>query len=294
MRHQQIPLPESISLQINGKTINGIRHRVPGEEATVKALCLHGWLDNANSFLPMMRLLPDIDLVAIDMPGHGYSDHLDSTYTVPDSAYWAAAAIKAIGWEQCHLIGHSLGGIIAPLVAAGAPELIESLILIESSGALTSEADEFVDRLEKSLSDQLDENKYASRVYESKDDAIKARLRSARMEPASARLIIDRQLAEFEDGWRWRFDPKLRVSTAHRLTEAHVREVNQRLLCPVLTIIANDGFLTSRKESAARMELIKDHRCVQLDGHHHLHMDTPEPVAAAINQFLGTTPALGG
>ncbi len=294
MRNLKTPRPESISLSINGKTITGIRHRVADEDAPTKALCLHGWLDNANSFLPMMSLLPEIDLVAIDLPGHGFSDHLDSVYTVPDSAYWAAAVIKAIGWEQCHLIGHSLGGIIAPLVAVGAPEMVESLTLIESSGALTSEADEFVGRLQKSMQDQLEDGKYESRVYESKDDAVNTRLRSAKMALSSARLIIDRQLTEFEDGWRWRFDPKLRVSTAHRLTEAHVREVNQHIACPVLTIVAKDGFLTSREQTASRMELIKDHRSVLLAGHHHLHMDTPEPVAAAINQFLGTTPALGG
>lgn len=294
MRNIKVPRPEAITLHVNGKSINGIRHRVQDEDAPTKVLCLHGWLDNANSFLPMMSLLPDIDLVAIDLPGHGFSDHLDSTYSVPDSAYWAAAAIKAIGWEQCHIIGHSLGGIIAPLVAAGAPELVESLILIESSGALTSEANEFVDRLQKSMSDQLEQGKYKSRVYKTKDDAINARLRSAKMETNSARLIIDRQLAESKDGWRWRFDPKLRISTAHRLTEDHVREINKQIECPVLTIIAKDGFLTSREQTANRMDLIKDHRSVLLAGNHHLHMDTPEPVAAAINQFLKTTPAMGG
>lgn len=294
MQKIKVPRPESISLQVNGKSITGIRHRVPNEDAPTKVLCLHGWLDNANSFLPMMALLPEIDLVAIDLPGHGYSDHLDSSYTVPDSAYWVAAAIKAIGWEQCHIIGHSLGGIIAPLVAVGAPELVKSLILIESSGALTSEADEFVDRLQKSMQDQLEEGKYKSRMYKTKDEAVNTRLRAAKMETASARLIIDRQLAEFEDGWRWRFDPKLRVSTAHRLTEEHVREINKRIECPVLTIIATDGFLTSRDQTASRMDLMKDHRSVLLAGHHHVHMDTPEPVAAAVNQFLGTTPALGG
>lgn len=294
MQKKQYPKPEPISLAVAGKTIAGIRHRVKGAEAPTKVLCLHGWLDNANSFLPLMPLLPEIDLIAIDFPGHGFSDHLDSTYSVPDTAYWVAAAIQAIGWEQCHVMGHSLGGIVAPLVAVGAPEMVESLILIESSGALTSEADEFVDRLEKSMSEQLEENKYQSRVYKSKDDAINARLRSAKMETNSARLIIDRQLAEFEDGWRWRFDPKLRISTAHRLTEQHAQEVNKRILCPVLTIIATDGYLTSREKTAHRMELIKDHRSILLAGHHHVHMDTPDPVATAVNQFLGTTPALGG
>lgn len=294
MRHLRIPKPESVSLSVAGKTITGIRHRVPNEDVPVKALCLHGWLDNANSFVPLMPLLPNIDLVAIDLPGHGFSEHLDSTYTVPDSAYWAAATMKALEWEQCHLIGHSLGGIIAPLLAVGVPECVQSMVLIESSGALTSEADTFVKRLQRSLSDQLDNKKYASRTYKSKDDAIASRLRAAKMNTASAKLIIDRQLAQFEDGWRWRFDSKLRVSTAHRLTEAHVRDIHANIECPVLSVIAEDGFLTSRDDTEERMALIKNLKTVSLPGHHHVHMDTPEPVAAAINQFLGTTPALGG
>ncbi len=292
MRHI-IPRPESVSLTVQGKTIAGIRHTAR-HDAPVKLLCVHGWLDNANSFVPMMSLLPEVDLLAIDLPGHGFSDHLDSVYTIPDSAFWVAAAIKAVGWDKCHIAGHSLGGIIAPLVAVGVPECVESLILIESSGALTNEADEFVDCLKRSMSDQLDEEKYASKLYKSKDDAVEARLRSAKMALPSAKLIIDRQLAEYEDGWRWRFDPKLRISTAHRLTEAHVRAINNRIACPVLSIIAKDGYLTSRDDTDSRLSLISDHRSITLAGHHHLHMDTPDPVAAAINQFLGTTPALGG
>jgi len=168
MREIRVPRPETISLQVNGKTIAAIRHRVQGEESPTKLLCLHGWLDNANSFMPLMSLLPEIDLVAIDLPGHGFSDHLDSVYTVPDSAYWAAAVIKALGWERCHIAGHSLGGIIAPLVAVGIPQSIESLVLIESSGALTSEPDEFVQRLQNSMSDQLDEDKYQSPYVQQK------------------------------------------------------------------------------------------------------------------------------
>ncbi len=288
------PRPEAIKLQIGDITIAGIRHRKADSSDAPKMLCLHGWLDNANSFVPLMPFLPNIDLVAVDMPGHGYSSYLNSTYSVPDSAFWAAACIDALGWQQCHITGHSLGGIIAPLVAAAQPEKVQSLILIESSGALTSEPDDFVSRLSQSISEQLEPDRYKSRIYKEKHDATASRLRAAKMEQRSAQLIIDRQLSQHEDGWRWRFDPKLRISTAHRLTEAHVRKVNESIACQVLSIVAKDGFLTSRDDTGARLALIKDHQSITLAGHHHLHMDTPEPVAAAINRFLGTTPALGG
>lgn len=39
-------------------------------------LAVHGWLDNATSFVDMQKHLPrDIRLVAIDLPGHGFSSH---------------------------------------------------------------------------------------------------------------------------------------------------------------------------------------------------------------------------
>jgi len=294
MRHLRIPKPESVSLRVGGKTIAGIRHRIPDEDIPTKALCIHGWLDNAHSFLPLMPLLPEVDLVAIDLPGHGYSDHLDGSYTIADSAFRVAAAIRELGWESCHIIGHSLGGIIAPLVSVALGKQIESLILIEASGSLTAEADTLSERIKTSIAEQLDETKYQSRVFKNKEEAITARLRAAKMELRSAKLIIDRQLEESADGWRWRFDPKLRNATAHRFTEAHVRDINANIPCPVLGIVANDGYLASRTDTEDRFSLIHNFEQVNISGHHHLHMDTPEPVSAAINRFYKTTPALGG
>ena len=62
-------------------------------------LCLHGWLDNADSFLPLSACLNELNLVAIDLPGHGLSQHrsLDAHYHFLDWIYDLATLIKIQG-----------------------------------------------------------------------------------------------------------------------------------------------------------------------------------------------------
>ncbi|XP_047406379.1 serine hydrolase-like protein 2 isoform X7 [Sciurus carolinensis] len=78
-------------------------------------LCLHGWLDNANSFDRLLPLLPqDFHYVAMDFGGHGLSSHYS-----PGVPYYhqnfvsevrrVAAALK---WSRFSLMGHSFGGIV--------------------------------------------------------------------------------------------------------------------------------------------------------------------------------------
>ena len=47
-----------------------------GEGGAPRVLALHGWLDNAASFVTLSLHLRDIDLVAIDLPGHGATTNL--------------------------------------------------------------------------------------------------------------------------------------------------------------------------------------------------------------------------
>jgi len=286
--------PESVSYNINGSTITGIRHRNPSIESSVRLLCIHGWLDNANSFLPLMPLLPEVDLIAIDLPGHGYSAHIGGSYSVPDMMFWVAAVAKAAGWDQYHLAGHSLGGCIAPLVAVASPDNVQSLIMIESSGSMSAEADAYPERLKKALRHRMEPEQFQPKPYKDKQDAVNARLRAAKMNPISARLIIDRQVKKVDEGWVWRFDPKLRMATPQYQTEAQVQAVLAAIPCETLTILAGEGFLSERENTHERLSLIQDHKSVTLMGHHHLHMDTPDPVSTAMNQFLGTRPHMGG
>ncbi|MEO6170956.1 MAG: alpha/beta fold hydrolase, partial [Lysobacter sp.] len=110
---------DEFTLQTALGRVAGLRAARVGTTAP-RVMALHGWLDNAASFLPLHAHLPGLDLVALDMPGHGASDHLPEAaeYTVVNTARAMFAAADALGWERFSLLGHSLGGAVASLMAA--------------------------------------------------------------------------------------------------------------------------------------------------------------------------------
>lgn len=285
---------ESLTLNVNDATVTAIRQRDPSMEDQPRLLCVHGWLDNANSFVPLMPYLPAFDLVAIDLPGHGYSDFSANGYSLHELIFSLYGVMQALDWEQCHLVGHSLGGGLIPLLASSYPECVQSITMIEAVGTLSESAEKLPQRMQKAFQDRLAPQRFESRVFNDKQQAIDSRLRAATMHPASAKLIIDRQLQTDDDGLRWRFDKRWRFASPQYLTEEQVHAVLGAISCPVLTVLADEGFPLSRVETPARLACLKDHQSIILTGHHHVHMDTPEPVSAAINRFLETTPALGG
>ena len=288
------PTLSAVELNVDGISITGIRQRNTHVIDQPRMLCVHGWLDNANSFVPLLPYLPAFDLVAIDLPGNGYSDALPAGYHFHELGFLLHRVMQALEWSDCHICGHSLGGGLILSLAVANPAATTSVIMIEASGALSEPASSLPERLKKAFANRRDADLYTSRLFASKQEAVESRLRAAKMSPAAAKLIIDRQVEKSADGYRWRFDKRWRLSSPMYHTEDQVQAILKAIECPVLTVLANDGFLCGRDNTSKRLACIEQRESITLPGNHHLHMDTPEPVAAAINRFLGTMPAMGG
>ena len=105
-------------------SIDGARGRIAalrsGNPDGPKLLALHGWLDNAASFVPLMPELGAFDLVALDLPGHGASAHRmpGYDYVFVDWIHDVLDVLDALGWERAHLLAHPIGRAIAPVVAS--------------------------------------------------------------------------------------------------------------------------------------------------------------------------------
>lgn len=277
------PLP--ISLNTPGGTIHGLKTGIGQPE---KMLCLHGWLDNANSFVPLMPHIRNTEIVAIDLPGHGLSDHHNEgfPYTIASYAHRVLQAADALGWAEFTLTGHSLGGSIAPICAVAAADRIQRTIMIDALGPLSESAQKLPDRIKRFHHEFNDPDKHRSRVYPSIDKAVETRLMATKMLPSSAQLIVERQLLKTEQGLQWRFDRQLRLASPAYYTEDQVREILKTMTCPVLCVLATEGYIVAREEIVSRLAVIENKVVEKLPGFHHLHMDTPEPVAEVINNFL--------
>jgi pimeloyl-ACP methyl ester carboxylesterase len=69
-------------------------------------------------------------LVLVDNRGVGHSDRPDGSFTVADMARDIVAVLEAAGIRRAHVLGASLGGLVAQELAITHPELLDGLVLV--------------------------------------------------------------------------------------------------------------------------------------------------------------------
>jgi pimeloyl-ACP methyl ester carboxylesterase len=259
-----------------------------------RVICLHGWLDNAASFVPLAPLLGDLDLVALDFAGHGHSAHRPrgTRYYMMDNIWDVDAVLDELGWAECCVMGHSLGGVVACAYAAAAPGRVQRLVAIDGLGPLSAGANRTAARLRKSLKSVRNASGRL-REFESIEHAISARRNVSDLSAEAARLICERSLEHHGDHYRWRTDPALNWHSPVLMTEEQVLDVLAAIEAPALSITALPLNKWIDAETARnRVEAIPDCRSHTIEGHHHFHMETPQDIARLILDFLKPTESL--
>lgn len=71
----------------------------------------------------------DFECVAYDHRGIGLSPPADTPFTIVDLADDAAGVLDAVGWDSAHVVGISMGGMVAQELALRHPERIRTLTL---------------------------------------------------------------------------------------------------------------------------------------------------------------------
>ncbi len=96
---------------------------------------LHGVGGDSASWTPQLAAFSDgFRAIAWDMPGYGGSPALERM-TFPALAQALVGLLDRLGLERVHLVGHSMGGMVAQEFAAGRPERVRTLVLSATSPA---------------------------------------------------------------------------------------------------------------------------------------------------------------
>ncbi len=110
-------------------------HDLPGREPAI--VFLHGLGSASSSYFPRAVADPRLQehrTILIDLLGYGYSDAPDRfDYRMEGQAEIVAALLRSLGISGCALVGHSMGGSIAILVAAATKRIVGRLIVAEGN-----------------------------------------------------------------------------------------------------------------------------------------------------------------
>ncbi|GAB2809719.1 alpha/beta hydrolase [Actinoallomurus bryophytorum] len=208
-----------------------------------------------------------------DRAGHGSSmhGHPEPRPTEARTGHTACRNTDDGGPEPVVLVGQSLGGHTAMLVAAARPDLVRALVMVEASPGLPDAGG--VAGVERWL---------ASWPVPFPSPAAAARFFGG----GAAGAGWAAGLEEREDGWWPRFDPALMVRS---LTDASPRSFWrewEQVACPTLVVLAESGIIPSVDADEMRRTR-PDTVMAHIPGAgHDVHLEAPGLLRAAIEDFL--------
>ena len=222
-----------------------------------RILCLHGWLDNASSFHilgpKLAQTYTTSEIVALDFPGHGLSQHKSPdgpTQLLAEYAFYVAETLQELNWwsgdnidkdttdeNPITLVGHSMGAGVSMLVAAAYPEKINSLVLIEGVGPLPRNARDCAQHIRKACDKRMKVNRVLysnesenpnkqARLYANINQAIEARVKTPTFLPGKqsisregATALVQRAITTFDNGQvQFRHDYRLQWPSLQYMT----------------------------------------------------------------------------
>jgi len=241
-------------------------------------IALHGWLDNAASFNQLApRLAQHYRVIALDLAGHGFSSHRPpgSDYNMLGYVVDLASLMETHFPEGARFLGHSLGGIVASLLASSLPETVHRLAMVDSLGPQVARPEKFADELSRAVRRRSEHRHSVVPEYATRDEAVAARCSGTLpLSREAAEAIVPRNLRRCEAGWSWRTDPRLRYPSLQKLTEEHVSAYMGAIRCPAIMLEADDGLLVKAGSMLAdRYGAMEQLEVVTVGGSHHCHLD---------------------
>ena len=214
----------------------------------------------------------DYQVITPDIRGHGQSDNPPGPYTVPMFAADTAKLMEAVDIAPAHVVGISMGGMIGFQLAVDRPELVKSMVIVNSSPELIPRT-------------------FKERLLIKQRFAIVRLLGMRKMgEVLSKRLFIKQEDLRQQLVERWaENDPQAYREAMRALVGWSIVDRLDTINCPLLVIASDEDYspLAAKEAYAAKipgakLEIIEDSR-------HAVAVEHPEQFNAIVAAFLAET-----
>lgn len=254
-----------------------VHYRAWGDPSLPGLVLIHGGAAHSGWWDHIAPQLHSHRVVAVDLTGHGDSEHRDGY----DMKVWArevVAVAAAEGLGRPVVLGHSLGGWVALTVGVEHPDTVAAVAVIDSP----------IDR-QPPEDEKLRNRQRPHRPYANADEAV-ARFRTVPAQDVLLPYVRDHvargSLRHDSDGWRWKFDPRF-WGTRPLLTQ-----LLPQLQTPVALFRCEKG-LVSRAMATEMAALVAGRLPVVdvPDAGHHPMLDRPLSLVTGVRTLLAVWPA---
>lgn len=239
-------------------------------------IILHGLFGSGKNWQSLARIFAEnFEVYTLDLRNHGQSfHHSDFDYElIVEDVY---RLLGHLGIVQCQVIGHSMGGKTAMLLALRYSTLVSKLVVADI--APVSYAHDYDHLIEPILSLDLDQYEYRASI----DQALQKDIPEAPL-----RAFLLQNLARVGEQWSWKVNWKAIKQNIDKITGFPALSQNWQVECPTLFIRGENSNYIGQTEE----RLIADHftpveiKTLAQAGHW-LHAEQPQAFAELVLDFL--------
>jgi 3-oxoadipate enol-lactonase len=182
----------------------------------------HVWDPQAEALSQRFRVL------RYDMRGHGLTDCPAGPYTIAQLGDDARLLLEALGIDSAHVVGLSIGGLVAQSLAATAPSRVRSLVLCDTANVIgpPSRWDDRIAAVSKgglaSIVDGVMKVWFTGGFIASRPEVVRG----------FVNMLMRSPLAGY-------------IACCYALRDADLREDDAKIACPTLVVVGDQDASTS-------------------------------------------------